>query len=182
MSQCRWAIFVSGQGSNLGALIDLRPMDLALVVSSRADAPAVGKARSANIPVLVLPAKIDWEELLQSLKDSKISHIFLAGFMKVIPASFLKAWSKPILNVHPSLLPAYPGLQSMERAYQDGAAMGVTVHKVTADVDAGEIVAQKQVYAAGEARNYKFDDVKVKMHQAEHEIVKSSFLEASCWT
>ena len=179
---CRWAIFVSGEGTNLAALLNLRSSNIHLVVSSRAEAPAVDKARSAGIEVLVLPKMIDWVQVLKDLNTRKISHIFLAGFMKVIPSAFLEAWKKPILNLHPSLLPAYPGLKSIERAMADNAALGVTVHKVTSQVDGGEIVVQRQVFPAGETKNKNLDEVKKHMQLAEHEIVKKAFEEASCWT
>jgi folate-dependent phosphoribosylglycinamide formyltransferase PurN len=182
MKTCRWAIFVSGQGSNLAALLDLRSNDIRLVISSRASAPALLKARRSGVPTLVLPKKIDWDEVLRELHERHITHIFLLGFMKVVPLSFLEKWQGPILNVHPSLLPSYPGLDSLARAHQDGAAIGATVHKVIAAVDAGDTIFQKQVYAPGAATAKKLAEVEFYMHLAEYELVKKSFQAASCWT
>jgi phosphoribosylglycinamide formyltransferase 1 len=182
MKTCRWAIFVSGQGSNLAALIDSRPMDIGLVVSSHAGAEALLKARRAGIPTFVLEKKIDWQGVLNTLSDFKITHIFLLGFMRVVPVSFLEHWTGPILNVHPSLLPNYPGLNSLSRAYDDGAAIGATVHRVVAAVDAGETVFSKQVFGPGEAREKSLEEVEFYMHLAEYELVKKSFQAASCWT
>lgn len=188
MKKCRWAIFVSGQGSNLAALIGLRAehpeavthIELSLVVSSNPQAPALDKAQKAGIKTIVLAEKINWSQVEEDLNSNGITHIFLLGFMKIIPKSFLEKWKKPILNVHPSLLPAYPGLRSIDRALEDGAPLGVTVHHVTAEVDAGEIVLQKQVYSAHQADGLSRQVIEMNMHLAEYEIVKKSFLAVSC--
>lgn len=120
--------------------------------------------------------------MYQDLKQRHITHIFLTGFMKVVPKDFLEKWNGPILNVHPSLLPKYPGLKSVERAMADQADIGVTVHKVTADVDAGETVAQKTVLKFEEYSRLSAEQVEFALHLTEYELVRKSFKVASCWT
>lgn len=80
------------------------------------------------------------------LRSRSIQKIFLLGFMRLIPASFVELWSQSILNVHPSLLPLFPGLEAIEKSFQARAPMGVTIHHVTPEMDAGAVVAQSQVY------------------------------------
>src|SRR5688500_7867576 len=100
----RIAIFISGRGSNMQALLDL-PANVrcVLVVSSKANAPGLLRARRQGIPTLVLDKKIDYEALHLELLKRKIERIFLAGFMKVVPASFIEKWQGKIVNLHPSL-------------------------------------------------------------------------------
>lgn len=140
----RWAVLISGTGSNLQTLLDRAHDPLPLIVfSSRKDVPGLSKARRMGIPVQVLDKKINWEALHQDLIHSRIQRIFLLGFMRLIPESFVNLWENKILNLHPSLLPSYPGLQSFERAWQDKSSLGATIHQVTAELDAGQIVKSK---------------------------------------
>lgn len=167
----------------MSALVDLREEHpVGLVVSSRRSAYGLTRARRLGIPTLVLEKKTDWKKLYDELESRGISHIFLTGFMKVIPREFLTLWSKPLLNIHPSLLPSYPGLMSMERAHADGAALGVTVHRVIADVDAGEILWQKKIAAAADPHSLSLEEIREKMHFAEYELVRKAMKVASCWT
>ncbi len=171
-SQCKWAVFISGNGSNLQALIDAEPpVPIAMVVSNKADAYGVERARNAGIPVKILSKEISWGELSAELKANHIERIFLAGFMKVIPEPFIQEWPQKILNLHPSLLPNYKGLRAIERSYEDGAAMGVTIHWVIPDLDAGPILLQKEIFAAQEAKALSFEQVKEKIHQVENQMV-----------
>lgn len=171
-SPLSWAVFISGFGSNLQALIDADPkIRIELVVSSRAEAPGLERAKVAGIPTLILPKSIDWIELSTTLTRLNIDRIFLAGFMKVVPSLFISDWTNRILNLHPSLLPAYKGLGAIERSYKDNASMGVTVHWVTQDLDAGPILLQKEVLAAGRAQDFPFDTVKELIHKTENQIV-----------
>lgn len=141
----RWAVFISGRGSNLQALLDsVEENRIVLVVSSSAQASGLVKARRMGVPTVVLRKKIDWVQLDQELRKYSVNRIFLAGFMKLIPASFVNAWDGKVLNVHPSLLPAFPGLNAVSKSFESKAPMGVTVHVVTAEMDAGPIVLQKK--------------------------------------
>lgn len=181
-SPLKWAVFISGNGSNLQALIDAQPfLSIALVVSSKADAFGVQRAEKAGIPVLVLPKEISWDQLSVELKTKNIDRIFLAGFMRVIPESFVQDWPQRILNLHPSLLPHYKGLRAIERSYEDGAAMGVTIHWVIPDLDAGPILMQKQIFAAQEAKGLSLEQVKEKIHQVENQMVVEAVRRCSQW-
>ena len=169
---CRWAVFISGRGSNLSALLDIRDTyPIGLVVSSRAKAPGLEFAKKASVPTFVLGEVPNWSELYGQLDQAGITHIFLAGFLKILPDEFLRLWKKPMLNLHPSLLPAYPGLKSIERAYKDNAAIGVTIHQVVAEVDSGDTLLQEELFPEGEAQRYSLEEVRSVVHKKEHEMV-----------
>lgn len=171
----RWAFFISGQGTNMSALLDEKwSLDVALVVSSSAESPGVLRAKRSGIPVLILEKKINWQLVLKKLQQAKVTHVFLLGFMKIVPPEFLKQWTGVILNVHPSLLPAYQGLKSIERAYEDRADMGVTVHHVNSEVDAGEIVLQKKVISREQIQAVSLQQAQQKIHWAEYQLVRQA--------
>lgn len=150
----RWCIFISGRGSNLSAAIEEcreSGPQISLVVSSDQAASGLAKARRAGIPTIPIPflnssrdekPKIDWEQLDRTLSSARIDRIFLLGFMKVVPASFLEKWKGRVFNLHPSLLPEFPGLRSIERAIGARAPLGATVHVVEPKVDSGPIIKQ----------------------------------------
>lgn len=145
MSGVAWAVMISGTGSNLQAILDhtnLTPPKI--VISSNPKAPGLGKARRMGISTYVLSTPIDWTQLNLKLKSERIKKIFLLGFMKVIPAQFLNHWQNQIINLHPSYLPAFPGLKAFEKAYESNCLLGATVHEVTAVVDQGKILLQKK--------------------------------------
>lgn len=164
MTNERGAVFISGTGSNLAALMDLPAINVSLVVTSKPTAAGAGKARRRGVPVIVFH---DWESLQKELIRCQITYIFLAGFMKIIPESFLKNWTGRIWNIHPSLLPSYPGLNSIERAYVDRAALGCTLHEVTPQVDGGKIIVQKQTSLSENLISSEF-----LVHLAEHRTVR----------
>ncbi len=139
----KWAVFISGTGSNLNAMLDIRE-NIRLVVSSSSQALGILKSKRAGVPTLILPKPIDWNQLNQTLESFGINAIFLAGFMKIIPESFISDFKGTIINLHPSLLPDYPGLKSIEKAFQDQKPLGVSVHQVIPEVDAGEILVQRR--------------------------------------
>lgn len=180
----RWAVLISGRGSNLAALLDMRPQaDIHLVVSSSAAAHGLLRARRAGAATCLTPLmassntagskKIDWAALDRLLRQTGITHIFLAGFMKVLPGSFVDAWAGRIVNLHPSLLPAYPGLRSIERAHADAADVGVTIHDVTAEVDAGTIICQRRSLKADEVRGYSLPAAEFLIHVDEQRAVRA---------
>ena len=167
-----WCVFLSGRGSNLGALLQIPSMaSIRLVVSSKAGAEGIRRARRRGIPVEILPKKTDWNEVDTLLRRHRVERIFLAGFMKVLPAEFVERWHGKIVNVHPSLLPAYAGLKSIERAYRDHADMGITVHEVIAEVDRGRRLRQQKVFSAG-ALPASMDEAEFWMHVCEHRLVR----------
>jgi phosphoribosylglycinamide formyltransferase 1 len=153
-TRARTAVLISGRGSNLAALIDAcaRPgaaAEIALVISNRPDAAGLQHARAAGIPVATVDhrgfeAREDFEKALnRSVEAADISLICLAGFMRLLSAWFTERWRDRLLNIHPSLLPAFPGLDTHRRALAAGVRFsGCTVHFVRAEVDAGPIIVQ----------------------------------------
>lgn len=175
MKSGRWAVLISGTGSNLQTLLDRAHDPLPLkVYSSRSGVAGISKARRMGIPVQVLTQtqdkKIDWNELHQDLLKHRIQRIFLLGFMRLIPESFIKMWENKILNLHPSLLPSYPGLNSFERAWDDNAPLGVTIHNVTAELDAGEGIRWKSFSKSSD----KVWD-RLKLSWTEQHLVREAF-------
>lgn len=153
----RIGVLVSGRGSNLQALvnaIDDGRLDasIALVVSNVAGAPALARAAQAGIETLVIP-HTGWpsreafdERLAQVLNDRHVRLACLAGFMRRLSRRFLECYPGPVLNVHPSLLPAFPGTNAPAQALAHGVKVaGCTVHLVTEELDAGPIVLQAAV-------------------------------------
>ncbi len=159
----RTAVLVSGGGTNLQALIDAKAAgklphaELALVASSRADAFALTRAERAGIPTAVArkakgEADGDYgERLLSLLRENKIELVVLAGFLTILPENVVRAYDHRILNIHPSLIPAFCGagfygLRVHEAALRRGVKLtGATVHYVNEIPDGGEIIAQKAV-------------------------------------
>jgi len=150
----RTAILISGRGTNMAALIEAArdpsyPAEIVLVISNIPTAKGLETATAAGIKSLAISHK-DYSNksmfeaaLSHALNEAKIELICLAGFMRVLSADFVSRWTGRILNIHPSLLPAYRGLDTHKRALADGAKEhGCTVHFVVPELDAGPIVAQ----------------------------------------
>lgn len=153
----RLGVLISGRGSNLKAIIDAiaqQRLDasIAIVISNRADAPGLDYARQAGIQTLVIGHKSfstreDYDRaLVKALHERNVALVCLAGFMRVLSPVFISAFRDRILNIHPSLLPKYPGLHPQQQALADGALVsGATVHFVNTALDAGPIVMQQEV-------------------------------------
>jgi len=154
----RTAILISGRGSNMAALLDAAadpayPAEIALVLSNRADAAGLARAARAGIPTAVVESRrfgkdrAGFEAAMEAeLAAHDIALIALAGFMRVLTEGFTQRWEGRMLNIHPSLLPAFPGLDTHARALAAGVRLhGCTVHLVTPGVDEGPIVAQAAV-------------------------------------
>ena len=150
-------VLISGRGSNLQALIDQAqrgnlPIRISAVISNVSDAPGLNRARKAQIRTFVVDhrrfttrAQFD-RALMQTIDHHQPALIVLAGFMRILGAAFIDHYAGRLLNIHPSLLPRFPGLDTHRRALQSGAVEhGATVHFVTRDLDAGPIVVQKSV-------------------------------------
>ena len=150
-------VLVSGAGTNLQALLDaqargeLAPARIAVVVSNRRDAPALVRAAAAGVPAEVVEhagrARPAFEaDLLDALARHAVEAVVLAGFMRVLTAAFVERFPLRIVNTHPSLLPAFPGLDAPAQALAYGTKLaGVTVHFVDPSVDGGPIIAQAAV-------------------------------------
>ena len=153
----RLGVLISGRGTNLQSLIDAvreRRLDatIAVVISNRADAAGLERARRAGIEALVLnhrdwPTREDYDRaIVRELQMRKVGLVCLAGFMRIFSQVMLDAFPHAILNIHPSLLPVFPGLHPQQQALDHGVKVsGVTVHLVTGDLDAGPIVVQRTV-------------------------------------
>lgn len=153
----RLGVLISGRGSNLQAIIDAigagrLDATIAIVISNREGAPGLARAAAAGIETLVLDhrrfvdrAHYD-RELVTELERRKVNLVCLAGFMRLLGPEFISAFPQRILNIHPSLLPAFPGLHAQRQALAHGVKVsGATVHVVDTDLDAGPIVAQAVV-------------------------------------
>jgi phosphoribosylglycinamide formyltransferase 1 len=175
MKSGRWAVLISGTGSNLQTLLDRAHDPLPLVVySSKANVPGISKAKRMGIPAYCIPQtqdlKLDWVKLQEELMEFRIQRIFLLGFMRLVPESFVQLWENKILNLHPSLLPSYPGLHSFERAWADGAPLGATIHKVTSVLDSGEGI-RFQGFSQSESQDWD----RFKLSWAEQHLVREVF-------
>ena len=153
----RVAVLISGSGSNLQALMDAAaadriPVDIVAVVSDRADAYGLERAHTAGIPAVCLPGKdfdrrADFDAALGTrLASLAPDRVVLAGFMRIRTDELVAAWHGRMLNIHPSLLPAYRGLHTHRRVLEAGdAEHGTSVHFVTPELDGGPIVAQARL-------------------------------------
>ncbi|MBF0615016.1 MAG: phosphoribosylglycinamide formyltransferase [Magnetococcales bacterium] len=156
-AQLNVGVLISGSGSNLQALIDRMedgsvPARIALVISNQPNAFGLERARRAGIPACVIHHRdfADRESFEQAmiiaLEEAGVELVCLAGFMRVLTPCFIRAFHGRLLNIHPALLPAFPGLHVQQRAIEAGVRFsGATVHFVTEEVDAGPIVAQAVV-------------------------------------
>ena len=153
----RLAVLISGRGSNLQSIIDAigtNELDatIAVVVSNRSDAPGLLRAREAGIDALCLdhrayPDRTAYDmAIVELLKARDVGLVCLAGFMRLVREPLLQAFPNAILNIHPSLLPAFPGVDAQAQALVHGVKVsGATVHLVTGELDNGPIIAQAAV-------------------------------------
>nr|WP_040879031.1 phosphoribosylglycinamide formyltransferase [Kaistia granuli] len=160
MARKRVAILISGRGSNMTALIEAAadpdfPAEIALVLSNRADAGGLARAAEAGIATAVIDHKgfssrAEFDAAMdERLRAENIDLVCLAGFMRLLSDSFVEAWRDRMINIHPSLLPLFPGLDTHERAIAAGMRLhGCTVHFVRAQMDSGPIIGQAAVPVA----------------------------------
>jgi phosphoribosylglycinamide formyltransferase-1 len=173
------AVFVSGNGTNLQAIINAvgrgaLKARIALVVSDKKNAFALTRARRAGIKTLFLDPK-DYQgrraydaALVRYLKAQKVELVVLAGFMRILSPVFVQAFRNRILNIHPALLPAFPGERAIKDAFAHGVkATGVTVHFVDEEVDHGPIIAQEPVCVLATDTAESLEE---KIHKVEHRI------------
>ena len=170
------AVFISGRGSNLKSLIKYSKQKkslfkIVLVISNNPDANGLkyaSKSKIKNYGIQYRYKSIFENRSLRILKKNNVDILCLAGFMKILSASFIKKFAKPILNIHPSLLPKYKGLNTHERAIKNkDKYAGVSIHKVTEKLDSGKVILQKKVNIL------KSDNVRSlekKVLKIEHEI------------
>jgi formyltetrahydrofolate-dependent phosphoribosylglycinamide formyltransferase len=146
----RVGVLISGRGSNMMALVEAG-IDVALVASDKPDAPGLAWARDRGLATFALSpkgiGKPAYEAALETaLRDAGVEVIALAGYMRLLSDTFVAAWRGRIVNIHPSLLPSYKGLDTHARAIAAGdAEAGCSVHIVTEELDAGEVLGQQAV-------------------------------------
>ena len=150
-------VLISGRGSNLQALIDAvrdgrLDARIAVVISNRADAAGLDRARDAGIEAICIshrgwPSRDEYERaLVRELRLRDVGLVCLAGFMRVVGPSLLESFPQAVVNIHPSLLPSFPGVEAQRQALEHGVKIsGVTVHLVSQELDAGPIVLQRPV-------------------------------------
>ncbi|MCK9594263.1 MAG: phosphoribosylglycinamide formyltransferase [Candidatus Omnitrophica bacterium] len=174
------AVFASGKGSNFSAIAQavkkgvLKGSSLKLLVCDTPKAPVLGKAKKAGINILLAPRK-DFPSkeafeagIIKHLKNSKIDLIVLAGFMRILSPSFIRAYPNRIINIHPSLLPAFKGEHGIKDAFDYGVRFtGVTVHFVDEETDHGPIILQS---AVGINRQDTLKNLEARIHRAEHKL------------
>jgi phosphoribosylglycinamide formyltransferase 1 len=162
-------VLISGEGTNLQALLDAPDIDVGCVVSSRAGAPGLDRARRAGVPAL---AAADEEETAMFLDEHDVDLVVLAGYMRILSPAFVGRWSGRILNVHPALLPAFPGATAVRDAVSHGVKVtGVTVHLVDTghpEPDSGPIVLQEAVAVSYDDTAA---DVAERLHSIEHRLL-----------
>jgi phosphoribosylglycinamide formyltransferase 1 len=177
LSKPRVAVLISGNGSNLQALMDAAsapdyPAQIALVISNKPDAYGLTRAKTASVPSVVISHQ-DFSDresfdraMDATLREHKIDLVCLAGFMRLLSPWFVNAWRGTMLNIHPSLLPAFKGAHAIRDALNVGAkTTGCTVHYVTEEMDAGEILGQMEVPILPDDTE---ETLAKRIHAAEH--------------
>jgi phosphoribosylglycinamide formyltransferase 1 len=154
-------ILLSGRGSNFVAIADsidagrIPDARIAVVISNKADAPGIATARQRGLNALVIPSKgkpreEHDREVAATLKQNNVDLVCLAGYMRLLSPWFVQQFPRRILNIHPSLLPAFPGLEAQEQAFAYGVKVsGCTVHFVDEELDHGAIIVQRTVPVLG---------------------------------
>ena len=174
-------VFISGQGSNFKNLIrrsrdNIFPVKIKLLITNNIKASGILHAKINSIPYIVINTKLrNYENsLLQILKKHKISFICLAGYMKIIPKKFIKKFRKKIINIHPSLLPKFKGLDTFSKVLVNKEKKtGCTVHYVDEKLDNGNIIAQKSFYISS---NDNEKTLKRKTQKLEYQVFPESII------
>jgi phosphoribosylglycinamide formyltransferase-1 len=175
-------VLVSGNGTNLQAILDAvarGALDARVrcVISNKSEARALERAKKAGVPALFISHKAHAsreafdEAVLVALREHGVEWVVLAGFMRVLTPGFLRAWGGRVVNIHPALLPSFPGVNAVKQALDHGVKVtGCTLHFVDEGVDSGQIIAQRAVVV------HDGDDeasLAARIHRAEHELVVS---------
>ncbi len=157
MGKTKLGVLISGRGSNMQAIVTACergevPAEVALVVSSKASAPGIAWAAEQGIPTAILPHREyptrqeHDRAVVEALRTAGVEWVCLAGYMRLLSPFFVESYTERILNIHPSLLPAFPGLDAQLQAWEYGVKVsGCTVHLVDAELDHGPIVVQRAV-------------------------------------
>ena len=161
-------VMCSGNGTNFENIVRSCPeIDVVLMVYNKKDCGAVKRANSLGIPSCYIKSK-DEDLIIQYFKALGVDYIVLAGWMRILSSKFIQAFPDKIINIHPSLLPKYKGLDPIQRALDNGDEVtGCTVHIVTEELDSGRILMQEEV---GILPHDTIESVTRAVHQAEHRI------------
>ena len=182
INRIRTAVFISGTGSNLKSLVKfsktkLSPISISFIVSDNSNAKGLNYAKKFKIKKKVLNfknKKLSENKLLSILKKNNIEMICLAGFMKILSKNFIKKFKRKILNIHPSLLPKYKGLNTHQRAIDNKEKYsGCTVHFVNSRLDSGKIILQKKVKIS---KNETKNSLAKKILDQEHKLYPKAIL------
>ena len=180
MNSFKIAVFVSGNGSNLQSLIDTNKiknehsLDIAVVFSNNKDALALKRAEKNNIPFFILDpnefsSRENFDEaIINKLKMFDFNLLVLAGYMRILSEKFIKEYENKIINLHPSLLPKYPGLNTHAKVIKNKEIYhGATVHFVDSGLDTGQIIG----FSKFEVKNYDLELLEQKVHELEHKLL-----------
>lgn len=175
----RIAVFASGQGSNFQALVDAKQagkldVSIELLVCDKPQAPVVERANKAGVDAFVFTPKdyasreVYEQEILQILQQKQVDLIVLAGYMRIITSTLVEPFYGRMINIHPSLLPSFPGVNAMKQALDYGVKLtGVTVHFVDGGLDSGPIIAQEAIIVS---ENETEATLAVKIHAVEQKL------------
>ena len=165
----RIGVMCSGNGTNFENIVRSCPeIDVVLMVYNKKDCGAVRRANSLGIPSCYIKSK-DEDLIIRYFKGLNVDYIVLAGWMRILSSKFIRAFPDKIINIHPSLLPKYKGLDPIQRALDNGDDVtGCTVHMVTEELDSGRILMQEEV---GILPHDTIESVTRAVHQAEHRIL-----------
>ena len=188
MKKARVAILISGTGSNMVALIEAArapacPFEIVCVISNKPEAPGLDRARTVGVEAITVDQRPFGKDraahelaIQAELTARNIEWVALAGYMRLLTPGFVDPWQGRMLNIHPSLLPKYPGLDTHRRALEAGdAEAGCTVHHVVAEMDAGPIIAQVRVPILDDDTP---ESVAARVLEAEHRLYPSSLVRA----
>lgn len=176
MTRARAAVFASGTGSNFEAIMNAGELncDITLLVCDKPGATVIKKAEAFHVSTFVFDAKtyeskaVYEQEIVEKLQAENIEWVFLAGYMRIVGPTFLNAYEGRIINIHPSLLPDFPGKDAIGDAFRAGVKeTGVTVHYVDEGIDTGPIIAQEKVLVK---EDDTLDTLKNRIHQVEHQL------------
>jgi len=179
MQRIKTAVLISGNGSNLQALLDASaaadyPAHITLVLSNKEDAYGLIRAENAGVPIAVIPHgnyadRESFDRVMDAaLRSHEIELVVMAGFMRILSDWFVQQWQGRLINIHPSLLPKYKGLNTHARAIEAGdKEHGATVHWVTPELDSGEIILQESLTIMPDDTP---DTLKERVHALEHQL------------
>ncbi|MFZ3229193.1 MAG: formyltransferase family protein [Pseudobdellovibrio sp.] len=169
----RYAVFISGNGSTLQSLLEMHDqINIQLVVFNKKNKLGELKAKRFGKSAVYLSKEYTFEQLHVELIKNNINAIFLAGFMKLLPKEFVQVWNGRIFNIHPSLLPEFPGLNSLENNFHAKTSMGVTIHEVNEQMDQGRVFLQSKAIDLEVVRKISLVDANTFVRRTEQHLLR----------